>query len=385
VTPRVLQVVLGLNPGGTERLVVELVKRLNDEVPMMVCCLDDAGAWAREVEAIGVSVMALNRGPGFQPSLGRGVADAMKRHGATIIHAHHYSPFVYSALARCRRPATRIVFTEHGRLSDAKPSGKRRAANTLLSRFPSQVFTVSEDLKRHLVAEGFPSKQVDVIYNGIDVGSLPAPAARVAVRRRLDLDDDAIVAGTIARLDPVKDLRTLIQAVAAANASGHQRSGTRLVLCIIGDGAEREGLEKATDELGARSLVRFLGHCDDAREWLAGCDIYVNSSISEGISLTILEGMAAGLPVVATRVGGTPEIVNESCARLVPARDPDALASALTELSAVPTLRQTLGAAGRMRVETRFTLDRMVGEYRSVYFGERGAGSGKRAGSRKRS
>ena len=117
------------------------------------------------------------------------------------------------------------------------------------------------------------------------------------------------------------------------------------------------------------SSVRFLGHRDDARELLAACDVYANSSISEGVSLTILEAMAAGLPVVATRVGGTPEIVDDTCGRLVPARDPEALAAALAELArdrgASP---RRSGRGARARVEQHFTLDRMVREYRDAYY-----------------
>ena len=94
--------------------------------------------------------------------------------------------------------------------------------------------------------------------------------------------------------------------------------------------------------------MRFLGHRDDARDLLAGCDLYANSSISEGISLTILEAMAAGLPVVATHVGGTPEIVDASCGRLVPARDPEALSTTLSELAGNTTLRSDLGRAARV-------------------------------------
>jgi hypothetical protein len=100
MSPRVLQVVLSLHPGGTERLVLELVRRLNETMPMAVCCLDEAGAWAKDLEAEGISVTALQRRAGFHPVLGHGVARAARRHGATVIHAHHYSPFVYSALGR---------------------------------------------------------------------------------------------------------------------------------------------------------------------------------------------------------------------------------------------------------------------------------------------
>ncbi len=109
--------------------------------------------------------------------------------------------------------------------------------------------------------------------------------------------------------------------------------------------------------------MSFIGFRDDARDWLAGCDAYANSSISEGVSLTILEAMAAGLPVVATRVGGTPEVVDGACGRLVPARDPLALARALAELAVAPDLRRTLGLAARRRVESRFTIARMVEDY----------------------
>ena len=357
--PRVLQVVLSLHPGGTERLVLELVRRLHGEMPMAVCCLDEAGAWARDLEAEGIQVTALGRRPGFQPSLGRAVAGVALRHRATVIHAHHYSPFVYSALARLSGSHARIVFTEHGRLSDAGPSAKRRWANRLLSRFAGNVFAVSGDLKQHLVDEGFAPGRVGVIYNGIDVGPLPTPDARQRARRALG--EDALVVGTIGRLDPVKDLGTLIRGVREAARARD------LLLVVIGDGADRAALERASIDAGVEARVRFLGHRDDARTWLAGCDVYANSSISEGVSLTILEAMAAGLPIVATRVGGTPEIVDDSCGRLVPSRDPAAIAAALVELDRSPDLRSKLGAAARHRAETRFTIERMVGEYAEVY------------------
>ena len=119
--PRILQVVLSLNAGGTERLVLELVKRLHADMPMAVCCLDAAGLWGEQLRESGVAVDALNRRPGFHPLLGRHIARAAARHRADVIHCHHYSPFVYSALARLWRPNLRIVFTEHGRLSDAPP------------------------------------------------------------------------------------------------------------------------------------------------------------------------------------------------------------------------------------------------------------------------
>jgi len=327
---------------------------------MAVCCLDEGGTWGRDLEATGVSVTALRRRPGFHPALGREVARAARRHGATVIHAHHYSPFVYSAIARLWR-GPRVIFTEHGRLSDKGPSTKRRLANQVFSTGAAHVYTVSRELGQHLVAEGFPSAKVSTIYNGIDVGPRPSEEDRRAIRELLGASADAFVVCTVARLDPVKDLATLIDAVARL------ANQTPTLLAVIGDGDERGRLEQAARDCGVSHLVRFLGHRDDARRWLAGCDVYANSSISEGISLTILEAMAATLPVVATSVGGTPEIVEDSCGRLVPPRDPGALAAALLEMACRREIRRALGQAARARVEQNFTIQRMVGDYAAVY------------------
>jgi glycosyltransferase involved in cell wall biosynthesis len=360
--PRVLQVVLSLDPGGTERLVVEIARRLHEELPMAVCCLDDPGAWAETLERDGIRVTPLRRANGFHPTLGRALARVARDHRADVLHCHHYSPFVYGAIAKLWAPGVRIVFTEHGRLSDAGPSPKRRLANRILSRVPDAVFAVSRELRDHLVGEGFRARTAGVIYNGIEPGPVVTPGTRANVRARLGVSPNTVVIGTIARLDPVKNLRTLIAAVATLK---QEQRPTALV--IVGDGPERQSLEGAAAEFGVERQVCFLGQREDARDWLTACDIYANSSISEGVSLTILEAMAASLPVVATAVGGTPEVVDDTCARLVPSRNADALATAIRELADDSLLRVRMGAAGRRRVEDVFTIERMVRDYRDVY------------------
>jgi glycosyltransferase involved in cell wall biosynthesis len=358
-------VVLSLDPGGTERLVVDLATRLDGEMPMRVCCLDRPGAWAAELEARGITVDTIGRQPGFRPSIAGRVAAIAREHGATVIHAHHYSPFVYGGLTRLWQVRVPVIFTEHGRVADTPPSRKRRAANLVLSRLPHRVFAVSEQLKQHMVGEGFPAQTIDVIYNGIAVGPRPGATTRAEVRRELGADASTFVIGTIARLDPVKDLGSLIAAVGAMRHAA--TDGLTPLLVIVGDGPERARLTEVADRFEVGSFVRFLGHRDDARRWLAGCDAYVNCSTSEGVSLTILEAMAAGLPMVATAVGGTPEVVDDTCAILVPARDADRLRDGLADLAADVSRREALGLAGRARVETRFTIERMVSAYRDVY------------------
>jgi L-malate glycosyltransferase len=363
---RVLQVVLSLNPGGTERLVVELARRLDGRVATAICCLDEAGAWGQEVAAAGIPVTALGRQPGFQPRLGLRVAEAASRHRADVVHCHHYSPFVYACVSQLRYGGARLVFTEHGRLADAPPSPKRRAANALLARLPDRVFTVSDDLRQHLVREGFPPVRVEVIYNGIDLLAPAEADARAAARAAFGFAPGDLVLVTVARLDPVKDLGTLLRAVA------HVREAVpRARLLVVGDGDERRPLEEMTAALDLQRHVVFAGHRNDARALLAGADVYVNSSIFEGVSLTILEAMAAPLPVVATAVGGTPEVVTAETGVLVPARDPATLAAAIERLARDAHLRAAMATSGRSRVEERFTLDRMVDDYHDVYAGAR--------------
>lgn len=365
--PSVLQVVLTLNPGGTERLVLDLVRRLGDRSRQSVCCLDEAGLWGQELARSGTFVSALGRRPGFHPLLARGIAGAARAVGATVLHCHQYTPFVYGALSRVARPGLRVIFTEHGRLSDAPPSPKRRLINPLLAHAATRIVSVSHDLKRHMVGEGLPAARIDVVHNGIEVGPPRIPATAAALRHELGIPADAIVVGTVARLDPVKHLQTLLEAVATVGARGRP-----VVALVVGDGPERGRLESEARSRGLSGEVHFLGHRDDARRYLQAMDIYVNSSVSEGISLTILEAMAAGLPVIATAVGGTPEIVDDAVGRLVPGRDAAALADAIALLAIHADTRGSLGAAARSRVVERFTIESMVNRYFDLY---RGAGA----------
>ncbi len=272
---------------------------------------------------------------------------------------------MYGALARLVRPGFRIVFTEHGRLSDAAPSKKRRLLNPVIAHAAGHIASVSHDLKRHMAAEGLPEGRIEVVHNGIELGPEPSSDAAADLRQRLEVPAGALVVGTVARLDPVKHLQTLVEAVSQLTHRGRQ-----VHVVVIGDGPERHSLERETQAHRMEHAVHFLGHRDDARAWLPGMDVYVNSSISEGISLTILEAMAAGVPVVATAVGGTPEIVTGEVGRLVPARDPSAVAAALEALADRPSLRAALGRAARARVAEHFTIETMTARYLRMYRGD---------------
>jgi glycosyltransferase involved in cell wall biosynthesis len=359
--PGVLQVVLSLDPGGTERLVIDMCRRLRGRFRVAVCCLDAPGAWAGQLTSDGVDVVALHRRSGFHPSLGSAIRRVARHYRAGILHCHQYSPFVYGRLAALGANDLRLVFTEHGRYSDGPPSSKRKLVNPLLSRLPGQLYAVSENLKQHLLVEGFPGHRLGVVYNGIDPGAR-IDDRRADARRELGASQETVLFGTVARLDAVKDLVTMINAFVAVKAA---MPSARLV--IVGDGPERARLASHIREIGLDDAVQLAGHRDDARRLLAALDVYVNSSIIEGLSVTILEAMAASLPVVATDVGGTGEIVvNGETGRLVPSRAPVALTAAMLEAAGFPA-RKKWGLAGRARVEERFSIDRMVDDYTRAY------------------
>ena len=359
-----MHVVLSLEPGGTERLVIDIARRLGPEVQSVVCCLDQAGAWASELVGAGVPVVTLSRRPGFQPRLGYEIAREAEARGIDVLHCHHYSPFVYgqiAALAAGRK--LRVVFTEHGRSSDAGPSLKRRLVNPLLGRLPQAIYAVSADLRRHMIAEGLPGGRISVIHNGIDPGAPPTPDGRFAARRLLGIGEQALVIGTAGRLDPVKDLSTLVESFAPI--AGRQPS-SRLV--IIGDGPERVHLTERAAALGISGAVLFTGYRNDVRQLLPAFDVYANTSIHEGVSLTILEAMAASVPVVATRVGGTPEvIVNGETGVLTDVRSARSTASALEKLIWASWQRRRMGELARVRVERHFSVDAMTDAYLNAY------------------
>jgi glycosyltransferase involved in cell wall biosynthesis len=235
--------------------------------------------------------------------------------------------------------------------------------NPLLGRLPDRIFAVSSDLRQHMIAEGLPPSRIDVNYNGIHAGEEATRAHRSEARRSLGIADEEVLLGTVGRLDPVKDLPTQIRAVALLRATG-----AACRLAIVGDGPEAPRLATLIERLGLAGAVHLIGYRADVRAVMAGFDVYLNSSAHEGVSLTVLEAMATGLPVIATRVGGNPEVVMPGeTGLLVPAADPQALADAVASLMRAHLSRRAMGQAGRARVLERFSLDRMVDRYYRSY------------------
>ncbi len=240
-------------------------------------------------------------------------------------------------------------------------SRKLRLAYRYFDRRFRRIIVPSEAVRESLVASGVSGERIALVPNGVDVARFTATDGGV-LRRELGVEKSRILLGTVARLSEEKDHPTLLRAVQALH-----RSGREVMLVVVGEGALRDGLVAECARLGLRNHVRFLGARSDIPSILAGIDIFVLSSVTEGLSNAILEAMAAARPVVATRVGGNPELVEEGeNGYLAPARDHMALAWSIEKLVDNARLRERMGLAGRRRVVARYSVERMVGCYESL-------------------
>lgn len=351
---------------GAEVLVNETIRRLGQRIDPVVFCLDAVGVLGERLLADGVPVIAYGRRPGLDLSISRRMAADIRGRRIDVIHAHQYTPFFYSAIAaRLSSPRPRVIFTEHGRHYPDVVSAKRRWINrAVFDRLADDVNAVCEFSARSLAEkDGFRGDRIHVIPNGIDAPKY-GPATDVAgLRAKLGLDPSRKYVACVARFHPVKDHRTLIEAFASVAAGHHDAD-----LLLVGDGALRAELEQQCKNLSLSSRVRFLGVRHDVADLLRAADVFALTSVSEAASITLLEAMGSGLPVVVTRVGGNPEIVREGVdGFLAPRGDAKAIASALARLLDEPGLATQFGASGAARVQSTFRLDQTVDKYYELY------------------
>jgi glycosyltransferase involved in cell wall biosynthesis len=222
-----------------------------------------------------------------------------------------------------------------------------------------RVTAVSTNVRDFCVSHiGLPAEKLSVIYNGVELPEGAFPSTREA-RAALGLPPDEPIIGTVSRLEPVKGIAILIQALARVD---------HVHLAIVGDGPDRAALESLADDLGVADRIHWAGHRRDVPRLLPAFELLVQPSLHEGLPNSILEAMAVGLPVVATAVGGTPEVVVDGVTGLLtPSRDPGVLAKAITTLLRNPDLQRKMGRAGAERVRERFSQEQTVQQTQALY------------------
>lgn len=363
--PKLVYVVNSLNPGGTEKLVVEMSLAFAPTFDLEVVCLDEPGLWAATLRGAGIPVHCLWRQPGLDLAIPVKLARHFRRTKARIVHAHQCTAWFYAALSRILEAAPKLVLEEHGRFFPEVKNTKRIFVNRLLARHLTHRFVaVSEDIRVRLQQyEGLDAEQTRVIYNGVKVEPLLSGEARDALRLELGFEPGSFVVGTVGRFDPIKNLPMLIGGIARASGS---HDGLRGLL--VGDGPVFPDVRALVEREGLSDRVRLTGFRGDARKLIQCMDLFVLSSFSEGTSMALLEAIASGVPVAVTDVGGNPEVVvNGKTGWVVPSGSMDALSAVIVECMENAGKRREFAAAGQGRFEALFTFDRMIDNYREQY------------------
>lgn len=300
------------------------------------------------------ATIPLDIAPSLSPARDLLAARRLARVGpqfADLAHAHGLRAAWVCALAQ-RHRAFPFVFTAHNQPGMRLPS---RLATAYVGARCARAIAVSSSVADGLAACGIPRSKIAVIPNGIDLDHFAAAHLdRAAARHHFGLPENAFVVGTAARLSREKGIDTLLLAAA-------QRGG--MTFLIAGDGPQHPSLAQS-----APANARFLGHQGDIRPLLAAADVFVIPSRREGQGLTALEAMAAGVPLIASRVGGLAEMLTDSeTALLIPPNDPDALAATLSRLQSAPRLRIKLAEAALPLVQSRYALAPMLDAVTAVY------------------
>lgn len=290
----------------------------------------------------------------------QGIRETVERTGADVVHAHGYKADIYSWLAwrgRKRRPA--LVSTCHNWIDSDRVVRAYGAADRWVLRRFDQVVAVSEQVRDRLTSSGVSGGKVSLIRNGV----LVAPFQAAGERRAAAGIGRQVRVGLVGRLGAEKGIDVFLRAAQKVAARFPEAE-----FVVAGEGPLREELDNLIAALGLQGKVQLSGVQSDMPAFYQAIDLLVSASHYEGLPMALLEGMASGLPVVATRVGQVPAVVLEGrTGLLVPPADPDALADAMGRLVADPVLRTTYGVASQQRVTREFSAERMTAEYARVY------------------
>jgi sugar transferase (PEP-CTERM/EpsH1 system associated) len=368
--PLVAHVIHRLDVGGLENGLVNLINHMPPERyrHAIICLTDYNPDFRKRIRRPDVAVYALHKRPGQDWGLYLKLGRLLRQLSPEIVHTRNLAALEGQLLAALVGIKAR-VHGEHGWDAMDPDGSKYLYLRRLLRPLVSRYIALSGQIDSYLHSRvNIPRERISRICNGVDSDRFrPASAGREALPVAGFAPPDTVVIGTVGRMETVKDQLTLVRAfLRLLQEVPDGRDHLRLVL--VGDGPLRHQVIALLEQADVRKLAWLPGVCEDIPTLLRGLDIFVLPSQVEGISNTILEAMASGLPVVATRVGGNAELIVEGeSGWLVPANDPAAMATALRAYIDAPATRRAHGSAARRRVERSFSMAAMVNAYVTVY------------------
>ena len=358
---RVMHLLHTFGVGGMEVGITKLVNGLDpSRVASSICSTRPADTLKERLRP-GISLFEFNRRKGNDPLLIGQLVRLFREQKPDVIHTHRWATLCEGLIAARLAGVPFVVHGEHGTLETRRHNAfVQRAVWNRVHRVLSVSSRLAERMARDI---GYPVEKIQVIRNGVDLERY-TPERRAEARTSFGFAPNQIVIGSVGRLVPVKDQATLLRALALLRTGGFSFSGL-----LAGTGPLHGELQSLASALKLNDF-NLLGNRNDVERVLGALDVFVLSSESEGLSNTIQEAMATGVPVVATRVGGADELVEHGqTGYLVPAGDPQALAEAIAGLLRDPAKRQRFAQAGCERARQHFGLDRMIREYEQMYLG----------------
>lgn len=368
----VLHVVYRFDMGGLENGVVNLINNMTvSKYRHVVLALTEVTEFRSRIVRDDVVFYALNKLPGHGFWLYPRLFRLFKRLRPAIVHTRNLAALEVLVPAWAAGVSIRI-HGEHGRdVGDFDGSSKKHQwIRRIYAPFVSHYLALSQDLALYLTEKVHISRRrVTQVYNGVDAaGFTPARTPEHAFIQDCPFKESGLwLVGTVGRMQAVKDQPTLVRAFIRALDIAPELK-VRLRLVLVGEGPLRAECQSLLDAVGVAPFAWLPGERNDVPEVMRGLDCFVLPSLAEGISNTILEAMASGLPVIATAVGGNAELVLHGVTGyIVPAADIEKMAQSLVQLASSPGLAQEMGRAGRRRVLEKFSLDAMVGAYQGLY------------------
>ncbi len=369
--PLVLHVMYRFDTGGLENGVVNLINHMPREAYRhAVMALTEVTDFRKRIQRDDVEFIALNKPPGHGIWLYPQLYRLFRRLRPAIVHSRNLAALEVQVPAWAAGVPVRI-HGEHGRdLNDLDGSSVRyQRVRRVYKPFVRHYVALSRDLAEYLNLKVLiPVDRISQIYNGVDtVRFAPVSGSAKSIPGYPFNPVQHWVVGTVGRMDAIKDQTMLARAFVLAVASAPDLK-SRLRLVIVGDGRLRVEVQAILEAAGISDLAWLPGERSDVPEILRAMNCFVLPSLSEGISNAILEAMASGLPVIATRVGGNADLVADGeTGVIVPAADPLALAQCIVQLASSPELARSMGEAGRQRVKRHFSMEAMVAGYQSIY------------------
>ena len=362
---RLLQILTNFHIGGTERQVVNLALGIDSaRFDLHLACLLNSGELLAELEALRVPRSEFRIGSLYSPMTfweGIRLAHHIRKNLIQIVHSYGFYPNVFTVPVAWLAGTSIIVASIRDTGDLLTPL--QRWLQRLVCRLADCILVNADAVRENLLEQGYDPNKIVVIRNGISPSNFSTKGRRAILRRVLGLAPSDRLVAVFSRLNRMKGVNYFLDAAVLLS-----RSFPDVHFLVVGDGASKTELEEQACRLGLAQRIVFTGFRSDVPDLLSESAISVLPSLSEGTSNTLLESMAAGIPVVATRVGGNPEVIEDGVSGLlVPVRDPAALATAMGRLLEDEELAARLGQAGQRRVQELFSLEGSVRQTEQLY------------------